>query len=121
MAREVRLHVEGLDAFKDRTMAMARRLDRGERRGSKAHFSFETLESLLSVLTPNRWTLLRTSRNTGPSSIHALARALGRDYRGVHADVTALLEAGLMGRDESGAVGVPWSKITAEMAFDAAA
>ena len=118
---EVRLHAESLDAFKDRTMAMARRLDRGERRGSKAHVSFETMEALLRVLTPNRWTLLRASRNAGPSSIRALAKAVRRDYRGVHADVTALLEAGLMARDESGAVGVPWSKITAEMAFDAAA
>ena len=35
-------------------------------------------------------------------SIRALAIALGRDYRRVHEDVAALVEAGLLDRDESG-------------------
>ena len=118
---EVRLHVESLDAFSRRTMDMARRLDSGARRKGKAHLSFESMEDLLRVLTPNRWALLRTLRTTGPSSIRALAKAANRDYRGVHADVTALIEAGLMARDDAGLVRVPWSRITAEMALDVAA
>jgi predicted transcriptional regulator len=118
---EVRLHVESLDAFEDRTKATAGRLDRGERRRGKVHLSFESMEALLRVLTPNRWLLLRTLRGTGPSSIRALATVLGRDYRGVHADVTALIVAGLVARGEDGAISVPWSRITAEMALDVAA
>jgi predicted transcriptional regulator len=47
--------------------------------------------------------------------------ALGRDYRGVHADVHALIAAGLIARDGKGLVSVPWDKITAEMAIDIAA
>ena len=35
-------------------------------------------------------------------SIRALAIALGRDYRRVHEDVSALVQAGLLDRDESG-------------------
>lgn len=118
---EVRLHVESLKAFANRSRNMARRLDRGERRKEKAHIAFESMEGLLRVLTPNRWALLRALRARGPGSIRALAQTLKRDYRGVHADVTALIDAGLIERDAEGAIRVPWSRITAEMALDAAA
>ncbi|MBX3575973.1 MAG: winged helix DNA-binding protein [Rhizobiaceae bacterium] len=79
------------------------------------------MEQLLRLLTPNRWTLLRALRTQGPVSIRALSKALGRDYRGVHADVATLLQAGLIDRNEAGLVHVPWSKITAEMNLEAAA
>ncbi len=119
--KEVRLHVESLDDFARRSMETARRLDRGERKAREAHISFASMEGLLTALTPNRWRLLRTLRHRGPSSIRALAQALERDYRGVHADVVALIGAGLIERDERNAVLVPWSRITAEMDFGSAA
>jgi predicted transcriptional regulator len=78
-------------------------------------------DELFAVLSPNRWGLLRCLRNLGPSSIRALSKVLGRDYRGVHADVTALLAAGLIVKDDSGKVLVPWAKVVAEMNFEAAA
>jgi predicted transcriptional regulator len=118
---EVKLHVEDIGAFAKRSLDMARRLDRGERRRGKVHLSFENMETLLGVLSPNRWVLLRKLRSSGPSSIRALAKALERDYRGVHADVTVLIDAGLDERDEYGKVSDPWSRITAEMALDVAA
>jgi predicted transcriptional regulator len=79
------------------------------------------METFLKVLTPNRWALLRALRGRGPSSIRALAQSLGRDYRGVHADVAVLVDAGLIERDDSGAISVPWSRVTAEMALDVSA
>src|SRR3546814_2279804 len=51
---EVKLHVESLDAFFEQTLSMARRLDQGERVKSGARISFEGMETLLKVLTPNR-------------------------------------------------------------------
>ena len=102
-------------------MAMAERLDRGDREQQATHVAFESMETFLKVLTPNRWALLRALRGRGPSSIRALAQALGRDYRGVHADVTVLVDAGLIQRDDSGAISVPWSRVSAEMALDVAA
>src|SRR3546814_18597869 len=78
------------------------------------------METLLKVLTPNRWVLLHRLRSQGPSSIRALARALDRDYSGVHADVSDLGEAGLIDRDERGADFVPWTRIQAEMALEIA-
>jgi len=56
-----------------------------------------------------------------PRANRALAQALGRDYRGVHADVGVLVDAGLIERDDSGAISVPWSRVSAEMALDVAA
>ncbi|HEX7080830.1 MAG TPA: hypothetical protein VF329_07445 [Gammaproteobacteria bacterium] len=119
--KEVELHVETLDRLVDDTMAMAERMDRGERERQAARIAFESMETFLRILTPNRWRLLRALRGCGPSSIRALARTLGRDYRGVHADVMALVGAGLVDRDDRGVISVPWSRVTAELALDVSA
>ncbi len=119
--KEVTLHVQDIDAFFADAREMARRRDEGEGRTARARFAFESMEGLLKVLTANRWALLRALRRSGPSSIRALSRGLARDYRGVHADVAILVEAGLIARDDEGLVRVPWSRITAEMALGAAA
>ena len=119
--KEVTLHVRDIDGFFADAREMARRLDRGQTRTARAKFAFESMDGLLKVLTANRWALLRALRNLGPSSVRALARNLARDYRGVHADVAILVEAGLIARDDEGLIHVPWSRITAEMALDAAA
>lgn len=111
---EVRIRVESADEFFGNAVEMAKRLDRGDP-------AFESMELLLKVLTPNRWTLLRTLRAQGPSSIRALSQAIKRDYRGVHADVAALLAAGLVERTNDNKIVVPWSRITAEMTVDVAA
>ena len=118
---EVKIRVDDLDVFAAQTMEVARRLDAGGRRKQASVISFETVEQLLRALTPGRWTLLRGLRAEGPSSIRALAGVLARDYRGVHADVMALMEVGLVVRGADGKVSVPWSRISAEVVLDAAA
>jgi predicted transcriptional regulator len=118
---EVHIRVESAAEFFERARAAARRIDGGDFRGQAGELSFDTLETLLKVLTPNRWKLLRKLRSSGPSSIRALAHALARDYRGVHSDVVVLLENGLIERSEYGKILVPWSRITAEMSLDVAA
>jgi predicted transcriptional regulator len=118
---EVKIHIDTLDSFFSGALDMARRLDRGDFAAESAIVSFESMELLLKVLTPNRWTLLRTLRRHGACSIRALAHLLERDYRGVHADVMALLDAGLIERTPDSRIMVPWTRITAEMAVDVAA
>ena len=118
---EVKIRVEDIDAFAAGSMEMARRLDTGGRRKQASVIAFETVEQMLRALTPGRWALLRRLRAEGPSSIRGLAGLLARDYRGVHADVMALMAAGLVVRGEDGKVSVPWSRISAEMVLDAAA
>ncbi|WP_274629767.1 transcriptional regulator [Arvimicrobium flavum] len=118
---EVRLYVDTFEGFVKDTLRMAEKLDAGDRTVEPASFGFAKAEMLFALLTPKRWELLRALRASGRSSIRALAKALGRDYRGVHADVTALIHAGLIERDDNRLIRVPWSKITAEMDVEAAA
>ncbi|OJU02750.1 MAG: hypothetical protein BGN83_15990 [Rhizobium sp. 63-7] len=118
---EVKLQVTGLDRFFDEARCVASEIDAGDMSERGGVVGFESMELLLKVLTANRWQLLRALRKEGRISIRRLSQALGRDYRGVHADVHALLDAGLIERDAAGAIFVPWDKITAEMAFDLAA
>jgi predicted transcriptional regulator len=73
-------------------------LEQGKRVRER-HLSFESLEGLLSLLTPKRWELLKHVHRSPVRSIRALALELNRDYRRVHDDVEALAGAGLMQRD----------------------
>ena len=60
------------------------------------HLAFESWDALSRVLTGKRMELLRYVRRHKVDSIRALAKALGRDYSNVHADVQALTSAGLL-------------------------
>jgi predicted transcriptional regulator len=53
-------------------------------------------------MMPKLIELLRHIHRHPARSIRALAAALGRDYRRVHADVEALAGAGLLDRDKRG-------------------
>ena len=89
------------------------RAERGEHVDENV-LAFESWEALASVLTGERYRLLRHLHAHPEPSISALARALGRQYRRVHADVAALEEAGFLDRD-SGGVRTKVDKITAEI------
>jgi predicted transcriptional regulator len=64
------------------------------------HLAFESWDALARLMTTRRMELLRYVRQHDVGSIRALSKALGRDYSNVHADVQALLAAGLL--DSSG-------------------
>lgn len=89
------------------------RAERGERVDENI-LAFESWEALATVMTGERYRLLRHVHAHPEPSISALARALGRQYRRVHADVTALEVAGLLSRAE-GKVCAKVDKITAEI------
>ena len=118
---EVRLHVADMDGFFADSRQAAERVDAGDITVQDAVIGFASMETLLKVLTAGRWRLLRTLRAAGPLSIRRLARLLERDYRGVHADVTALVDVGLITRTAEGRITVPWDRISAEMDIDLAA
>jgi predicted transcriptional regulator len=77
------------------------RAERGETFHER-HLAFESWESLTRVLTGKRMELLRYVRHHDVASIRALAKALGRDYSNVHADVQALAAAGLLDTRDGG-------------------
>ncbi|MBS0498138.1 MAG: DNA-binding protein [Proteobacteria bacterium] len=82
--------------------------------------SFASPELLWKVLTPKRWELLKALCGAGPVSIRKAARRVARDVKGVHGDVTALLEAGLLNRTGGGAIEFPYEAIKVEFLLQAA-
>jgi predicted transcriptional regulator len=89
------------------------RAERGENVDENV-LAFESWEALASVLTGERYRLLRHIHAHPEPSVSALARSLGRQYRRVHADVAALEQAGLVDRSE-GQVRTKIDRITAEI------
>jgi predicted transcriptional regulator len=71
------------------------RAERGESFHER-HLAFESWDALARVLTGKRMELLRYVRRHNVPSVRALAKALQRDYSNVHADVKALVGAGLL-------------------------
>jgi predicted transcriptional regulator len=109
----VTFEIEPASSFEARARTIAGALDRGETVVPQAHLSFPDMETLLIVLTPKRFALLRTLRQSGPSSIRALAAAVRRDYKAVHNDVSALIENGLIERQAVDRVAVLWDNVHA--------
>jgi predicted transcriptional regulator len=66
------------------------------------HLAFESWDTLARVLTGKRMELLSLVRRNHVASVRALAKALGRDYSNVHADVKALASAGLLDASAKG-------------------
>ena len=71
------------------------RAERGETFRER-HLAFESWDALARVLTGKRMELLHYVRRHKVTSVRALAKALKRDYSNVHADVQALMAAGLL-------------------------
>jgi len=72
---------------------------------------FKNMAQFGEIFTPKRWELVEALKSSGPLTIYALAKRLGRHYRNVHKDVTALIDWMVIEKDESGKVFVPWDEI----------
>lgn len=82
---------------------------------------FANMPQLLAALTPTRWAMLEALKACGPVTLYALAKRLERNYSNVHSDAAKLLALGLVERDSSGKVFVPWDEIHADFTLKAAA
>lgn len=91
-----------------------------ENRTLEARISFATPELLWLVLTARRWALLKALCGVGPISIREAARRVGRDVKGVHGDVVALLEAGVLNRTKDG-IEFPFEAVHVDFTLQAAA
>jgi len=72
------------------------------------------------VLTAKRWELLKVLCGAGAMSIREAARRVGRDVKAVHADVSALLDAGVLDRAETGGIVFPFDAVKVEFLIEAA-
>ena len=93
---------------------------RSGRPGAAARISFASPELLWKVLTAKRWELLKVLCGAGPVSIREAARLAGRDVKGVHGDVTALLAAGVLERTSEGTIVFPYDAVKVEFLLQAA-
>jgi len=86
-----------------------------------SRISFVSWELLHKMLTPNRMAVLQTLTGAGPVSIRELARRVGRDFKGVHTDVAALAQSGLVSRTADGGVEFPYDALRVEFDLSSAA
>lgn len=89
-------------------------------RQKSARISFASPELLWKVLTAKRWELLKALCGAGPVSIREAARRVERDVKGVHGDIIALLDAGLLVRTQQGAIEFPYDAVKVEFLLQAA-
>ena len=90
------------------------------KRERNTRIAFATPELLWQVLTAKRWELLKAVCGAGPISIREAARRVERDVKAVHADITALLVAGVIDRDKSGGIVFPFEAVKVEFLLAAA-
>ena len=87
----------------------------GARAGRKVKpyfgIGFRTMAQFGEAFTPKRWELVEVLKAAGPLTIYALAKQLGRHYRNVHKDVTALMQWTVIEKNDAGRVFVPWDEI----------
>lgn len=107
--RKVTIQVESIDAGLEQFKLA---WQTGEPQGE--FITFETLDAMLHTLTSKRWGLVRLLQAHGPMSIRALARALDRNVKNVHADVQALKEIGLIEAHDD-KICVPFDEIEAHL------
>jgi predicted transcriptional regulator len=81
----------------------------------EAHITFESWEGLTQVLTSKRLEILRHLHRNPEISIRSLSKALNRDYKNVHQDVTTLISAGLI--DDHDGLRAEYDSIEMKMAL----
>lgn len=87
---------------------------------TSARISFATPELLWKVLTARRWDLLKAMAGQGPMRLREVARRVARDVKAVHADVHALLDAGVLRRGEDGRIEFPFDAVHVNFTLSAA-
>ncbi len=92
-----------------------------EEAARSARISFTSWEELHKVLAPNRMAIIRAMTGAGALSIREVARRVGRDFKGVHTDITTLVKNGIIDRAEDGKVIFPFERMRVEFAHSKAA
>jgi predicted transcriptional regulator len=117
MSETVRLHVGSIEEMGKRFVGAWRQLERGKD-VKETHLTFFSLAAMMSTLSPKRLELLKHVHRYPAHTVSELAKTLGRDYKRVHDDVSALTHAGLVVRDENG-IRAPYDSVQAIVSLDA--
>ena len=115
MKKQIQIGVDDAAATAKDFIDAWKRAERGRKVKAEHRLNFEDLNTLLKILTPGRWVLLKTLRKNGPMSVRALSKEIGRDYKNVHTDVRRLEQIGLIGRTKDSRIEVPWDIVEARL------
>lgn len=110
--RDLKIEIKSWEESNRETRDILRELDLGvfpEQPVERVYF--HDFKTLLRYITPKRLVLLEELHRSGPMSVNALAKLLKRSYKNVYDDVSTLETVGLVERDESKKVCVPWNQI----------
>jgi predicted transcriptional regulator len=94
-AKNLNVSTGTTEAFFERSLKRARRLDRGEKLAAQIRLTFEDPADLLRVLTAERVRLIHAVR-LRPAPVSDLAIVLKRDRTAVKRDVKILTSLGLV-------------------------
>jgi predicted transcriptional regulator len=114
MSDILRVNVESLASSLERAAKVMEALEQGKKVKQQEGIGFANVASMLSLFTPKRWELIEVLRSSEAMSVKALSTILNRNYKNVHTDVAALIEWGVLKRNESNLVYVPYN----ELVFD---
>lgn len=103
-----------------RELVNARFLAAASGKPQGSHISFATIELLWNTIAPKRWEVLQAMTGQGPMAIREVARRVGRDVKAVHGDVTALINAGVLQRQD-GKVVFPYTQVHVDFVLGKAA
>ncbi len=93
-------------------------LETGKPQG--AYRSFESTADLWRTISPKRWDILKAMTGAGALSLREVARRVERDVKGVHNDVHALLNAGLLDKTDEGKIIFPFDSVHVDFMLQAA-
>ena len=113
--------IETLDETMSQVAGSIRAVEAGATVDEVATLSFPSWELMHRVLTPKRLEILKAMVGQGAMSIRAVARRVGRDFKGVHTDVDTLLKSGVIDKSETGGIVFPYDRIHFEFDIQAAA
>jgi predicted transcriptional regulator len=92
----LRVTVETDQQFYEEVTANLERLERGESAESTPTLSFHNYDNLMRTFTPTTLDLLATIRREQPASMNEAARAVERDVKNVHEQLTRLESLGVI-------------------------
>jgi predicted transcriptional regulator len=109
MEASMKTVVIGISSRKEANARFMHALETGK--PQNAYRSFESTADLWRTLSPKRWDVLKAMTGAGAMSLREVARRVGRDVKGVHADVHALLNAGLLDKTDDGKIIFPFDAV----------
>ena len=72
------------------------KIEAGKRVKKEEGIYFDSIDTMRSVLTDKRLSILKTIREQQPKSVYELAKLLGRDLKNVNQDLKLLADVGLV-------------------------